>query len=262
VRKVRLTGGEPLCRADLEDIVARVSGTPGIEETTLTTNGIGLRERADGLRRAGLDRVNISCDTLCPERFRAISGVDAHAQLMQGIERARDVFPALKLNTVLLRGRNEDEVESLVRFAAERDLHIRFIELYASRCADVAGQCVPADEVLERLVRAFGAVERTASAPLSVEETYTVPGAGGARVGIIRSASRPPCGQCDKLRFVASGELRPCLFSETGFDVTELLATGDTERLRAAIRAVYASKDRSGPACPPIVPGPIACVGG
>lgn len=262
VYKVRLTGGEPLLRKDLEAIVGAVSSIPGIRQTTLTTNGIGLAQRAAALRDSGLDSVNVSLDTLRPERFAAITGRDLHADVLAGIEAAAEVFDVVKLNAVLLRGVNDDEIEALVEFAVRRGLWIRFIERYPSLCAGRSGGCVPAEEVEERLRKSFGPLEAVPAAELSVEETYVLPSAGGVRVGLISSVTGPPCERCTKLRFTARGELRPCLFAGWGLDLAPLLRRGDLPAVRAAIRDAFARKRRSAPTPSSVVPDPISHIGG
>jgi len=261
VCKVRLTGGEPLLRNDLEEIVSAVSAVPGIAKTTLTTNGIGLAQRAETLRDSGLDSVNVSLDTLRPERFTAITRRDMHPDVIAGIEAACDVFDVVKLNCVLMRGVNDDEIEALVGFAARGGGWIRFIERYQSRCVALTDHCVPASEVKERLRESFGPMEAVPVEELSVEETYVLPSAG-VKVGLIASVTHPPCERCTKLRFTASGELRPCLFADWGIDVGPLLRLGDLGALRAAIRDVFTRKRRSRPEGSSVVPDAISHIGG
>ena len=262
VRKVRFTGGEPLLRQDLEVVAAAVSSIPGIEQTTLTTNGIGLAQRARGLKQAGLDRVNISLDTLQRERFVAITGRDLLDEVLEGIETAADTFDAVKLNTVLLRGRNDDEVEALVRFAAARRLEVRFIERYPWVGASEPDNRVSAEEVKGRLSQIFGVLHPAPTSELSVEQRYVLPAAGGARVGLIASVSASPCALCRKLRFTASGQLRPCLFADWGIDLGPLLRAGDEPAVRSAIRRVAARKRGARCAPAPVVPEPVSNVGG
>ena len=263
VRKVRITGGEPLLRPDLPDIVRCVSATPGIEETALTTNGIGLDLVAADLKRAGLRRPNISLDTLRAERFRAITGHDRLAEVVAGVEVAAQTFDTVKLNTVLLRGVNDDEIEALVGFAARLGAEIRFIERYPSLgAADDCPPAVPAAEVEQRLRRAFGAIERLPTPALSVAESYALPSAGGARVGIIASVSHPPCRTCGKLRFTAGGKLRGCLFRPSGCDVLSLLRQEDEDAVRRAMRDVFAAKVRSGHRLDGAATAPVNLMGG
>jgi len=263
VRKVRITGGEPLLRDDLEAVVRCVGAAAGPIETTLTTNGIGLDRRAAALKRAGLNRVNISLDTLRPDRFVAITGQDRHPEVLAGIEAAARIFCAVKLNTVLLRGVNDDEIEALVRFAAQQGVGIRFIERYSSDGAEnPPGEPILAAEVKQRLGQAFGALERLPSTPLSVEESYVLPSADGARVGVIASSSHPPCSDCAKLRFTAWGELRGCLFDSSGVDLKPLLQRKDVSAIRSALRETFAKKRRSGPGPRPSVSAPVNLIGG
>jgi cyclic pyranopterin phosphate synthase len=247
VRKLRITGGEPLQRDDLERIVAAVSSVRGIREVGLTTNGLGLEDRAAALAEAGVERVNVSLDSLRRARFAQVTGMDAHGTVLRGIARAVRTFPAVKVNLVLLRGRNDDEIPDFVRFAAASGVVVRFIEYYGVRGGPEGLEGVPADEVLERVRFAFGDVERLEGDPLSVEELYCVPGAEGAVVGVVRSASTPPCRDCSKLRLTAGGELLPCLFAERGVAVKALLERGDRDAVREAVREVYGAKERSGP---------------
>lgn len=263
VHKIRITGGEPLLRDDLEQIVHAVSRTPGITETTLTTNGIGLAGRAVRLKQAGLDRVNISLDTVRPERFRAITGRDRHHEVLAGIEAAAKVFEVVKLNAVLLEGVNDDEIEALVAFASRKGLWLRFIECYASPCSPPGGHGrVSAEEVKRRLRRAYGPLQSVEASESSVEEAFLLPSAGGAKVGVIASVTHPPCSKCAKLRFTASGELRACLFEERGVNLVPLLERTDRPAIRAAIREVFALKDACRTRTAAVVPTPVFCVGG
>lgn len=263
VQKVRITGGEPLVRGDLTEIVQAVSSVPGIAETTLTTNGIGLAQRAEELRRAGLDRVNISLDTLVAERFRAITGEAGHGRVLAAIETCLRTFDQVKLNTVLLPGVNDDEVESLVEFAAERGLWVRFIERYTCgrHCPD-GNERVSMQTVKARLEQVWGELEPVASSHLSVEESYRTPGASGARVGLIASVSNPPCETCTRLRFTAASELLPCLFAESGIDVSGALGDEDAGAVRHAIRRAYKLKRGRSPSLAPSLSIPVSRIGG
>jgi cyclic pyranopterin phosphate synthase len=244
-RKVRITGGEPLERADLEEVVAAVSSVPGIAEVAMTTNGVGLAGRACGLRGAGLRRVNVSLDTLRPGRFTDICGRDCHAQVISGIEQAVRTFGAVKVNAVLLRGVNDDEIEDLVRFGAGAGVRVRFIERYDAACGSPVGELLPGEEVRGRLRAAFGTLVPMAADSLSVEAVYKIPSLGGATVGLIASATGPPCGRCTKLRLAGSGELLPCLFARRGVQVRGLLQSGRREGVRAAIRTALGMKGGS-----------------
>jgi len=260
VRKVRLTGGEPLVRDDLEEIVRAVSSVAEIAETTLTTNGIGLDARAGALAAAGLSRVNISLDTLRRDRFRRLTGKDLLAEVLAGIDAAGAAFEEVRLNTVLVGGLNDDEIEKLVRFAAGRGLRIRFIEQYGA-CGASRTASPDAGEIRRRIEAAFGELMPLAGDPLSIERVLCLPSLGGATVGIISSRSSPPCAGCTRLRFTSEGRLRGCLFDTGGEDVARALAAGDEKAVRGAIRRVFASKRRAG-AGRPWVGSPVRLVGG
>jgi len=245
VRKIRLTGGEPLVRGDLEEVVRAVSAVVLLAETTLTTNGIGLADRAEGLAAAGLRRANISLDTLRRDRFADLTGCDLLEEVLAGIDAAAEALEAVKLNTVLMRRVNSDEIEQLVRFAAGRGLRIRFIEQYGADTA--AGDGEPdIQHVRQRIEDAFGDLVPVAGDALSIEETFRLPSLGGALVGLVSSRSRPPCRTCAKLRFTADSRLRGCLFESGGEDVMKALAARDEASVRGAIRRVFAAKKRAG----------------
>ncbi len=260
VRKVRITGGEPLMRDDLEALVERTGAVAGVEEVTLTTNGLRLAARARSLREAGLDRVNISLDTLNPAAFRRITGRAGHSEVLAGIRAASEVFPVVKLNTVVMAGVNDGELEELVRFAARAGLRIRFIEKYPSRAPDAAADDPDAEEIEERLRSAFGRLVDRPVDPLSVERGYRVPSADDARVGIIAARGGPSCGNCAKLRFTADGRLLPCLFARSGIPVRSPLADGNEAAVRRSIRECMARK--RGARSSAAAPGPISRVGG
>jgi len=263
VRKIRITGGEPLLRGDLEQIVRCVSATAGIHETTLTTNGIGLARRARRLKEAGLDRINISLDTMHPDRFASITGHGRHQDVLEGIDAAARTFKVVKLNAVLLKGVNDDEIETLVAFAARNGLWLRFIECYSSRLVPTPAHAyVSAEEVKDRLRRAFGPLERVGSSMSSVEETYVLTSVGGAKVGVIASVTHPRCMECAKLRFTASGELRACLFDEQCINLVPLLKRKDRPAIRAAIRKAYTLKSQCRPRAFATLPLPVFCIGG
>jgi cyclic pyranopterin phosphate synthase len=263
VRKVRLTGGEPLLRDDLEEIVAALKKIPGIGEAVLTTNAIGLAERAKALSSAGLSRVNISLDTLRHETFARIAGEDRLDDVLAGIEQATKVFDEVKLNAVLMRGVNDDEIETLVRFAAKIGTEIRFIERYGfRRPGDMPRDGVPVEEVRRRIEAAFGPIRPVQASPLSVADRFEIPSLDHALIGLIASSTHPPCDSCEKLRITSDGELRGCLFAASGVDVRPFLAAKDAASLRRAVRNVFSSKCRAGPGTQPTAAQPINRIGG
>ncbi|MFO1051147.1 MAG: GTP 3',8-cyclase MoaA [Planctomycetota bacterium] len=245
VDKLRLTGGEPLLRRDLVDLVARLRVVPGIRELTLTTNGILLGPLATVLRSAGLDRVTVSLDTLRPERFEQLAGRAALPAVLHGIAAARAAgFQDLKLNTVLMRGCNDDEVEALLDFAAASSAELRFIEYMdvggATRWEQ--GRVLPRAELLAVLGRRFGAitalVEDGSSAPA---DRFALP--DGRVFGVISSTTEPFCGACDRARITADGTLFTCLYARHGVQLRDALRQGaDDGELAALVARVWGAR--------------------
>ena len=248
VAKVRLTGGEPLLRHDLATLAGMLGRVPGVTDVALTTNGLLLARQAAALRAAGLRRVTVSLDTLRPERMREFARSTGHADVLAGLTAAQQAgFAPLKLNTVVVRGFNDDEVEDLVEFARERGAEPRFIEYM-----DVGGatrwspeQVVSRDELLRRLAARYGAVtplpEPGGSAPA---ERFRLP--DGMTVGIIASTTAPFCGTCDRGRLTADGTFFLCLYAERGLDLREPLRAGasDDDLARLVVEAWRGRVDR------------------
>ncbi len=244
VREVRLTGGEPLLRADVVDLVEQITGLPGSPEVSVTTNGLRMAGLATALADAGLARVNISLDTLDRERFRVLTRRDRHAQVMAGIEAAVAAgLTPVKINTVLMRDVNFDEAVPLLRFAIERGLHLRFIEQMPLDGGHVWTRdgMVTAAEILAVLSADFDLTEvpGRGSAPA---ELWMVDG-GPASVGIIGSVTRPFCGACDRIRLTSDGQLRNCLFATTETDLRTMIRSGcEDEAIAAALSASVRQK--------------------
>ena len=231
VRKIRLTGGEPLLREDIVELCREIAAIPGVEELCLTTNGIHLARLVPELKRAGVSRLNISLDTLLPERFHSLTGHDRLGEVLRGIEAAqRAGFDSLKLNVVLMAGINRDEIPNLIAFGRETALDVRFIELMpVGPCAAFArAHYLPAETVLEacpelRLLGQDG-----------VAQIYALPGNAG-RVGLIRPISHKFCAQCRRVRIDSSGPLRPCLHSTEGIALRGLHGKELENAIRAGI---------------------------
>ncbi len=266
VVKVRLTGGEPLLRPDAAEVVARLRSVPGLREIALTTNGTRLAALAGELRRAGLDRINVSLDSLRPDRFSAVTRGGRLADVLAGLAAAVAAGFPVKLNTVVMRGVNEDEVADLARFGLARGLEVRFIEYMPIGCgaAEWRARFVPAAEVLARLEAAFGPLApwegcRAAGAGATGRRPEAL-GEGGAEdpprrgpeparrlrvpgfaaaVGIIASMSEPFCSGCDRLRLTADGRVRSCLLRPGEVNLRPLLRGGapDEAILAALARA-------------------------
>ncbi|MEU1601369.1 GTP 3',8-cyclase MoaA [Streptomyces sp. NPDC005708] len=244
ITQVRLTGGEPLLRRGLPGLVARLSALDPAPKLSITTNGIGLARSATVLREAGLSRVNVSLDTLRPERFAAITRRDRIADVLEGLRAAQAAGLApVKINAVPVRGVNDDEIVDLTEFAAEHGYHMRFIEsmpLDAQGAWDRDGM-VTAEEILDRLGERFDLVPvgRQDNAPA---EEWRIAGTQ-AVVGVIASVTRPFCGSCDRVRLTADGQLRNCLFATHESDLRALLRGGaDDAALEAAWRTSIAGK--------------------
>jgi cyclic pyranopterin phosphate synthase len=244
ITKVRLTGGEPLLRRGLPGLVARLSALSPAPELSLTTNGIGLARSAAALRESGLDRVNVSLDTLRRDRYAEITRRDRLTDVLDGLRAARAAGLApVKVNAVPVRGVNDDEIPDLAAFAAEHGYRMRFIE---SMPLDAQGawqreRMVPAEEILRRLGKRFELVPvgRPDNAPA---EEWRIAGTD-AVVGVIASVTRPFCGDCDRVRLTADGQLRNCLFATEESDLRSLLRDGaDDAALESAWRTSVAGK--------------------
>ena len=233
ITEVRLTGGEPLLRPDVVDVVAAVAGVEGPAgrpEVSITTNGIGLARLAGQLRDAGLSRVNVSLDTLRPDRFLTLTRRDRLADVLDGLEAAeRAGFDPIKVNAVLLRGINDDEAVDLVRWACGNGYELRFIEQMPLDAQHAWNReaMVPQAEILERLGERFRLtpVPERGSAPA---ELFLVDG-GPATVGVIASVTAPFCAKCDRVRLTADGQLRNCLFARREVDLRGPLREGATD---------------------------------
>jgi GTP 3',8-cyclase len=251
VREVRFTGGEPLLRPGLAKIVAAAAELSPRPKLSVTTNAIGLHRLAGPLRAAGLDRVNVSLDTLRPERFERLAHRRRLPDVLDGLAGAATAgLTPVKLNAVLLRGINDDEGPDLLRFALAHGYQLRFIEqmpLDAQHSWD-RGSMVTAEEILAALRAAFTltpdpAVRGAAPAETWLVDGYTTPSGGPAKVGVIGSVTRPFCGDCDRTRLTADGQVRNCLFAREESDLRGALRGGATdEELADRWRVAMAGK--------------------
>jgi cyclic pyranopterin phosphate synthase len=226
--KIRVTGGEPLVRLGVEDFLAQLKALPGIQEICLTTNGVLLAEKAAGLWRAGLRRLNISLDTLRPERYVRITGSDRLAQVWQGIHAAEAAgFAPIKINCVILRGINDDELLDFAKLSIEHPWHIRFLEFMPIGRSSRWRQehYLPVAQMQERLRRFAPLEELPAEASAGPAHRFQFAGAKG-EIGFISPISQHFCRDCNRLRLTADGRLRPCLFGDEELDLKELLRLG------------------------------------
>ncbi|QJA05801.1 GTP 3',8-cyclase MoaA [Thermosulfurimonas marina] len=250
VERVRLTGGEPLVRRDFPHLVRMLSEIPGLRDLSLTTNGYRLAELARELKQAGLHRVNLSLDTLKAERFRELTGVDGLSRVLSGLEAALSVgLHPVKVNMVVMRGVNEDEILEMARLSLSEPLEVRFIEFMpvGPGVSWEEERFLPLAEIMER-VRELGPLEEVPSQGGGPARVFRLPGARG-RVGFIAAISRHFCDRCNRLRLTAEGRLRLCLFSEEEFDLRPYLGRGPEvlrEALLEAVRRKPFGKELSG----------------
>jgi len=247
VDKVRLTGGEPLLRRDLPDLVARLARRDGIRDLAMTTNGVLLAGTAADLKRAGLHRVTVSLDTLQADRFKALARYDELARVRQGIDVAAEVFPGFKMDTVVIRGVNDDEMVDLLEFARDRGAELRFIEYM-----DVGGathwtrtQVVPRSEMLERLAGHYGPITPLLEDGSAPADRFRLP--SGQVFGIIASTTAPFCADCDRSRLTADGLWYLCLYAARGIDLRGPLRGGaGPESMRDLIAGVWQARTDRG----------------
>ena len=242
IDEVRLTGGEPLLRPDVVDVVRRITSLPKPPRVSITTNALRLAGLAAPLRDAGLERVNVSLDTLDRERFAQMTRRDRFADVLAGLAAARAAGLApIKVNSVLLRGVNDDEAVALLRRALEEDWHLRFIEQMPLDAGGlwVRPRMVTADDILASLSETFTLTPFPVRGSSPAEE-FLVDG-GPASVGIIASVTRPFCGDCDRLRLTADGQLRSCLFAQEETDLRPILRGGGGD-IAGAIATCIAGK--------------------
>ena len=262
VDKVRLTGGEPLLRRDVPSLVARLAAKPRIRDLAMTTNGVLLADQAAALKAAGLHRLTVSLDTLHADRFIALTRSDELTRVLRGIDAAAPRFPGLKIDTVVIRGVNDDELAPLLAFGRERRAEVRFIEYM-----DVGGathwsadRVVSRAEMLDRIAAAYGGVEPIVERTSAPADRYRLP--DGTVFGIIASTTAPFCRDCDRSRVTADGLWYLCLYARRGEDLRkplregaspaelrELLASIGTRRADRGAEDRLAARDRA-----PLIP--------
>ena len=241
VDKLRITGGEPLVRRDLPALVRLLAAKRTIRDLALTTNGVLLADQARSLRDAGLHRITISIDTLRPDRFRDLTRFDAHHSVLEGIEAAAAAgFDSVKLDAVVIRGTNDDELVDLVEYAKRTGAEIRFIEYM-----DVGGatrwsmdKVVPREEMLRMLEAQYGSVTPVVEESSAPADRFTLP--DGTLFGIISSTTEPFCRECDRSRLTADGLWYLCLYAAHGTDLRRPLRSGASPHdLRSLITSVW-----------------------
>lgn len=247
IRHIRLTGGEPLLRAGVHDIVRRLAAVKGLELVSMTTNGFALADALAVDPFAGLQRVNVSLDTLRKDRFRSLTGVDGLDRVLAGIRAAREGgLGDIRVNVLLVRGFNDDEIVSFVRFGQDHDLAVRFIEYFPTQKRSQAFKSLYVDsgEVMKVIESAFGPLAPQGCDPLSGPAQYYRLASGGPRLGFISSVTHFFCPQCNRLRLSADGKLFPCLHADHYVDVKALLRAGRPEAAAALIAQTAEAKSR------------------
>ncbi len=243
IEHIRLTGGEPLVREDLPELIEQLARLEGLKDLSLTTNGVLLDKKAKALAQAGLKRINISLDTLRPERFQSIARFGAAEDVNRGIEAALSAgLTPVKLNMVVLRGVNDDELVELARLTLDQPIHVRFIELMPLGEYFTPERLMPAEEILQRL-SALGEL-RPGVHPggCGPAEIYQFEKAQGT-IGVIGAISRIFCAKCNRMRLTSTGRLRPCLDDEASMDLKPALRPHiDEVKLAELIRATVAVK--------------------
>jgi cyclic pyranopterin phosphate synthase len=248
VDKVRLTGGEPLLRRDLPALIQPLAAKPGLRDLAITTNGVLLAEHAASLKAAGLHRVTVSLDTLDPARFVALTRRTTHARVLEGIASlARAGFTGTKLDTVVMRGVNDDEIVPLIEFAKTVPAEVRFIEYM-----DVGGatqwsmdKVVSRQQILDVVRGHYGAVEEVVEVSTAPADRFRLP--DGTGFGIISSTTAPFCADCDRSRLTADGQWYLCLYATRGIDLRGPLRRGaSTEELKALITGRWGKRTDRG----------------
>ncbi len=260
IEKIRLTGGEPLLRKDVEKLIEKISKLKEqdsglrtqdsglyLKDLALTTNGHSFPRRAEDLKRAGLDRVTISLDSLQREKFKQITGVDALENVLESIEAAKKVnLTPVKINAVLVRGRNDDEIVDFARFAREMDVKMRFIEFMPLDAGHEwrRGSIVPAKEIREKINARFPLVLTEKSRGAETAWKYKFADGAAGEIGIIAPVTEMFCGACSRIRLTADGQIRTCLFSTTEHNLRDFMRSGASRaEIVEFIKAVVLKKE-------------------
>ncbi|HDS11289.1 MAG TPA: radical SAM protein, partial [Candidatus Wirthbacteria bacterium] len=244
---LRVTGGEPTVRKDLPQLIELLAKIKGIEEIGLTTNGSDLLKNAEVYQKAGIDRVNISLNTLQPERYKKITDGHDLEPVLQGLERCLEIgWIPVKLNVILFKGINDDELFDFVRLSLNQPISVRFIEFFCTseRFLELKRQFVPNPETQERIEQEFGKLENDPKTPTNgPADNFKIPGSTGS-IGFISTETNPFCPTCNRLRLTADGKLLPCLFSHHHLDIKELLRLGKSDlEIQVALDSLFIDKD-------------------
>jgi len=245
IKKVRLTGGEPLVRKNVEELIKMLRSIPEIEDITLTTNGIMLEEMAEGLKTAGLSRINVSLDSLDEDKFRKITRWGSLAKVLAGIDKAIAIgLTPVKINVVAIKGFNDDEFIKLADFAYGKDVQVRFIELMPIGESDEEAilKHFPIDDIKKLIETKYKLEVNKNIRTNGPAENYSIIGGIGS-VGFIGALSHKFCSSCNRLRLTADGRFRPCLYIDKEYDVLGLIRSGASdEELRTFVEEIILGK--------------------
>jgi GTP 3',8-cyclase len=249
IEKIRLTGGEPMLRRDIETLISKLARIEKLKDLALTTNGYFLPDRAQKLKDAGLDRITISLDSLKRERFKIMTGVDVLDRVLEGIYAAKRAgLSPIKINAVVVRGHNEEEVADMAAFAREHNISMRFIEFMPldsghewSREMVVSGR-----EILARIEERFPLVPSGIRRGAETASRFRFADTASGEIGIIAPVTEPFCGACSRIRLTADGQIRTCLFSKTEHSLRDVMRAGASRtEIIDFIRGVVMQKERS-----------------
>jgi len=247
VHKVRITGGEPLLRRDLPRLVRILAPNPRLHDLAMTTNGVLLAGQAEALKEAGLQRLTVSLDTLQPDRFLALTRLRRHADVLEGIDLVSRLFGELKIDSVVMRGVNDDELSALIEFGKSKRAEVRFIEYM-----DVGGatlwsneKVVSREQILDAIGRHYGRVEPIVEDSTAPAQRFRLP--DGTLFGVIASTTAPFCRSCDRSRITADGLWYLCLYGARGIDLRRLVRGGASrDEIRQLIEATWAERTERG----------------
>lgn len=237
IEKIKITGGEPLVRSNIRSLIRSLSSIEGIRSISMTTNGLLLKENLAGLKEAGLDSINISLDTFDPHRFKLMSGIDGLATVIGSIKSASSQGLNVKINTVIMRGWNDDEISEFIKFSKETGCPVKFIEFMPLDGTRIWSEnlVVSEDEMIQRINNNFGKLSPLGNDKADPARLYRLDEVN-ATIGFIPSITKPFCQDCDRVRITADGKLHTCLFEKKNYDLKALLENGNsTEEIREYI---------------------------
>lgn len=245
IEKIRVTGGEPLVRNGIIDFLGELSKIPGLRQLVLTTNGLLLKEMADSLLRAGVQRLNISLDSLRPDTFKQITRCGELDKVLEGIQTADELGFPIKINVVAMRGINDSEFVDFAAITLKKPYAVRFIEyMPTSREENWQSLVIPGDEILERISKHYQIAPVARNALSGPSQDFRIDGALGT-IGVITPISGHFCSECNRIRVTSSGKARSCLFDDTEYDLKPLLRIGGETALKETLRAIVINKPKN-----------------